>query len=47
VSIQEASRLVTQLPLLKSVTRALYNEALPAASGRGIGLNTAPQGAGY
>jgi len=23
------------------------NEALPAASGRGIGLNTAPQGAGY
>ena len=24
-----------------------HNEALPAASGRGIGLNTAPQGAGY
>jgi len=23
------------------------NDALPAASGRGIGLNTAPQGAGY
>ena len=23
------------------------NEALPAASGRGIGLNTAPKGAGY